>query len=844
MVGKFGGHPSRLRKPNLVNKMNLTSNFFKWRFRVPSFLKFGSRIPIAILIGALAGVFIAFIIILFTDFDKVRALAGFKPNITTKIYDKNGFLISELFRQKREVVELSKIPKTLIDAFIANEDREFYDHFGINIKGIVRAFFINIFSGRIKQGGSTITQQLAKILLTSRKRSIYRKVKDIFIAIMMEFFYTKDKILELYFNQIFLGHGVYGVESASRFYFQKHVWDLDLAESALLATLPSSPNRLSPIRHPKRSMERHKIVLASMVEVGFINIQQAEEAFLGFWPGYLEYINELSPTQNTFSIRMDRAPWFTEYIRRIVINKYGERTVYENGLMIYTTLDLNKQIAGQRILKESLNRQSVISNRLLFKNEDHTVEKYSDTIEIFSLLFNLKQYSKKGSYILKKLNDYLQKDIIDELEIINYLIGLNNIGAALHSYRSIHYDDKIFQNVEGSIISINHTNGYIETMIGGNEFSSINQLNRVMQSQRQPGSAIKPLLYAAAIESGKYTTASAILDSPIVYLDNEGSDWIPENYEGEYYGLVRLRSALAKSINGVSIRIADNLGIDYIMKYFSKLLKIKDKDVTKRIPRNFSIALGSFEVSPFELARAYAIIANGGKDVIPYCIRHIKDRNGDILENQEQEISRILKEKREKEEINIISSQTAQVVISMLCSVITYGTGRVAEIGMPAGGKTGTTNNWKDAWFVGFTPLLTTCVWTGYDGKGLSLGIGQSGGAVAAPIWAKYMGEVMKNNSFINFPQYAKLVETRVCARSGKLPSHNCSNIIDEVFIKDTIPEETCEVCKDIHYTVKIHKKGPKSNIARVQRKEILKNIKSANDEDSFLNNIGNDLLE
>ena len=243
------------------------------------------------LIGLGAGIGIAFVIIIAVDFSRVRALATFTPSVTTTIYDKNDVLIAELFTEKREIVPLRRIPKDLIHAVIAIEDNEFYDHWGINPKGIVRAFFINLFSGRIRQGGSTITQQLAKVLLTSGERTIFRKAKEAVIAVMMEFTYTKNEILALYLNQIFFGHGTYGVEAASKLYFGKHVWELTLAESALLATLPTAPNQYSPIRHPKRSMQRHRIVLAKMVEMGYITVPQAERAYLDFWPSYLDYLS-------------------------------------------------------------------------------------------------------------------------------------------------------------------------------------------------------------------------------------------------------------------------------------------------------------------------------------------------------------------------------------------------------------------------------------------------------------------------------------------------------------------------------------------------------------------------
>ncbi len=794
-------------------------------------------------IGLITGITIAFIFILIDDFKNVKSLAHFKPNVTTRIYDKNNILISELFRQKREVVEQEKIPQNLINAFVAMEDNEFYDHFGINIKGIVRAFFINIFAGRIRQGGSTITQQLAKVLLTSRKRNIYRKIKEAFIAIMMEFSYSKNEILTLYLNQIFLGHGSYGVESASKLYFNKHVWELNLAEAALMATLPSSPNRLSPIRHPNISMQRHKIALAKMVEMGFITVEEAEKSYLEFWPDYLVHISEIAPTLNTWSSRVDRAPWFTEFIRRKLIKKYGEETVYDKGLFVYTTLDVKKQEAGREILKPAMMKQTEISSELSYKNEDYISDRFTDTITLVSDLFDIDEFRRKGSRRNEKINSFIRTSIIEELEGLNLLTGTDSVDKLIDNYKKTYITDRELQKVEGCIISINQNNGYIEALIGGSEFSSINQLNRVIQMRRQPGSAIKPLLYASAMESKKFTPATAILDSPVIYLDNEGGDWLPENYEGSYYGLLRLRKALALSINVISIRVADQLGIDYITKYYGKLLKFNEDEIKKRIPRNFSIALGSLEVSPFELTRAYAIIANGGRDVIPFSIRYIKDRDGKILENREDEVKKILNEKRKKGIIQIINADTAQVMINMLKTVVSAGTGGAARPGRDAAGKTGTTNNFKDAWFVGFVPQLTTGIWVGYDGMGLSLGIGQSGGAITAPIWGNYMRNALKHEPVIPFPTYAKLIYTEVCSRSGLLPSSDCKNLVKEGFIQGTVPEKECEICANLKVEIKTAKKGPRENISKKQKSVIYKNIRKST-TDSILNNIEDDLLK
>jgi len=791
--------------------------------------------------GIAAGIIIAFLAILMYDFYQVRSLAKYQPNITTKIYDKNGLLVSELFRQKREVIPGRKMPEHLKNAFVAVEDREYYEHHGINIKGIVRAFFVNLSSGRVRQGGSTITQQLSKILLTSGERSLYRKIKEAFISVMMEFSFSKQEILNLYLNQIFLGQGTYGVESASQIYFEKHVWDLNLAECSLLATLPSAPNLLSPIRYPKRSMQRHKIVLAKMVEAGYITVPEAEQAYLDFWPDYLDYISNVSPSRNAWSNRIDEAPWFTEYIRRRLVKEFGEEMVYEEGLQVYTTLDIHKQKAAQKLLADALERQTSVSSTLIFDNEEYIVNNFSGVLDLFMGLFDMPDYRRKGSRLAENANDYFQSEMVDELDGLSFLAGFENMNGFIEKYRGGFSNDKDFQKVEGCLISIDQRTGFIEALVGGGEFSSINQLNRAMQSRRQPGSAIKPLLYATGFETGEFTPATAVLDSPIVYLDNEGGDWLPENYEGEYYGMVRLRKALAKSINVVSVRIAEKVGIERVMKSYGKFLGIDPGDIKSRIPRNFSIALGSFEVTPYELTRAYAIIANGGRYVLPFSIRYVKDRKGEIILNDEEKIRGTLRDREANGTMQIIKPETAQAMISMLRDVVEWGTGSAASPQRPAGGKTGTTNNWRDAWFVGFTPQLTTGIWMGYDKLGLSLGIGQSGGGVVAPVWGEYMREAMANEPYLEFPHYAGLVEAEICERTGLLPSSNCRNVIKEVFIPGTVPEQECGLCTGNENAPLV--KGPRDNISEKQKKAILKNMKS-DTESSIIDSISDDLLE
>ena len=813
--------------------------YLVWSFIRRYYIAIIACFSIIIVVGS-----IFFVNYLKEEYKNVEALTGFQPNVVTRIYDRNGLLISELFTQKRDLVDYDAIPQNLIDAFIALEDNDFYQHYGVNPKGIIRAFFINLASGRVRQGGSTITQQLAKILLTDRERKLTRKIKEACIAIMIEFTYDKRKILEIYLNQIFLGHGAYGVEAASQLYFSKSVSELNLAECALLATLPSAPNRYSPIRHTKRSMGLHKVALARMVDLGFITVQQAEEAYLSFWPEYQLFINELSPSYNTWSLRVDEAPWVTEYVRRHIVDKFGEDAVYKEGLEIYTTFDLKKQLLAQQLMQERLREQTETSSKLLFTDDDFFTENFASELSFISLLFDTNPISRRGSFENKKFNDHMGQEITDCLQIVNYLSGHAGLAGFIDHYRENTGTDRFLLPVEGALVSINQQTGEIEAMVGGSRFSSMNQLNRVVQSYRQPGSSVKPLLYAAAVESRQFTAATAVLDAPIMYLDGDGKTWSPENYEGSYSGEVRLRRALAKSINVISVRIAETIGIGVVMDYYAKLFGMDKESAEKRINRNLSIALGTVEVTPLEMARSYAVMANGGKAVIPYGIRYIKDRDGKVIENREEEVKKELEELTKNKKIQLIEPATASIMISMMRTVVEAGTGISANPGRPAGGKTGTTNNWRDAWFVGFTPELTTSIWIGYDSLGMSLGRGQTGGNVAAPLWGAYMRGALVNYPVKDFPHYAELEHAIIARESGLRPGSGCTDVMEEIFIPGTVPTEIDTMCGSYSSGRELLAREPEEDITASHKVMIDREIGSTAPEESSIADIGLDLLD
>ncbi len=725
----------------------------------------------------------------------IKQLEDYKPSIPTKLYDINGRLISEYFIEQRKIIPLKDVPRHFIDALIAVEDQSFYKHRGINFQGIARAFIVNILSGYIKEGGSTLTQQLAKTLFTSRKRSYFRKIKEVWLALQLEKVYTKNEILEFYFNEMYFGHGAYGIGSASKLYFDKPTSKITIAEAALLAGLPAAPNKYSPLRNPKLSMKRHWKALKNMISQDIITRDAAETIYLEFWQDYESKI--ISPNVSLWKTRIDKAPYFTEYIRQKIENEFGTSTIYEEGLKIYTTLNLDYQKAAQEALWNKLKKQNN-----LYYNSINKIKKYFDKnfTDLISLIGLIQDFNKINSLShlkeLNRFNNVFKKDIVNNLDAVSLLFGLDDVQKFIKNYRKKTTKKLKGKKVEGALIAVLPANGHIVAMVGGSGFSSENQLNRSVQSKRQVGSAFKPFVYAAALDTGQYTPATTFIDEPILYIDRKGEEWIPNNYSGKYYGLVTLRNALKKSINIISVKLADDISVEKVRNLSGRMLHIYDyKEQIKYLPDNLSLALGTSSVTPLQMANAFAILANRGRDVIPYSIIHIKDRNNNMIKNYQSKINR-------KYKSQILTPQIAFLITQMLTSVVkSGGTAWNAAIKenfyMTSAGKTGTTDNWKDTWFVGFSPKLSAAVWIGFDDPSISLGLGQDGGHVAAPVWMRFMKKALKNHYISTFSIPEGLEKVTICLDSGKLPSSYCKNIGEEYFLKGTAPTENCVECKD-----------------------------------------------
>lgn len=729
---------------------------------------------------------------------KIYTLSDYRPPVITTLLSDDGRKIAEFYRERRIVIPLSSMPKMLIDAFIAAEDARFFEHEGIDFLSVVRAFLRNIEAGAIVQGGSTITQQVARSFFLSRERSYSRKVKEAILAYRIDRALTKEEILFLYLNQIYLGHRAYGVEAAAQNYFGKYAKELNLAESAMLAGLPQAPSRNSPFRNPEIAKRRQMYVLTRMVAEGYITNAQAE--------GAAAMALDIKPRRNLF---IEKVPFFTEHIRRYIVEKYGEGVLRKDGLTIHTTVNIEMQRAAQAAVERGL---SALDKR----------QGYRGPIEQLS--------TEKIEAFLKRLQDKRNKTPIKEGETIKGvvtevndssntvtvrmgdakgLIGIDDMRWARRpnsdvSYRASRVErpgdvlsagDVVLVKIKGSIedehasslwrlaleqtpmvqaalLCIESETGHVKAMVGGRDFRK-SQFNRAVQSRRQPGSAFKPIIYAAALDRG-YTPATIIIDSPVVFRDvNSGSTWKPRNFGEKFHGPTTFRDALAKSRNVVTVKILRDIGIDYAMDYAARI------GIESRLSRDLSIALGTSGVSLLELVNTYSVFNNLGYLVQPVFITKIVDRDGNVIEENRPKGKKVIEE------------STAYVMTSLLKGVVTDGTGRrVRALNRPVAGKTGTTDNLNDAWFIGYTPRYTAGVWVGFDDGGTSLGKGETGSRAASPIWLDFMKNLLADKPIRTFQVPEEVVFAKIDAKTGLLPTPESEKTIFESFKKGTAPTE------------------------------------------------------
>lgn len=669
----------------------------------------------------------------------VSELEQMKPKIISAVYDDSGQPVKEFAAERRIQVPYEKIPLVLKQAIIATEDPRFFAHRGVDYRGILRAVkedVLRVVLGRKRlHGGSTITQQLARSLFLYSQQTIRRKLKEMLLAVEIEKKYSKEKIFELYCNQFYLGHGAWGVESAARLYFGKSVDQLTLTEAAMIAGIFRGPGIYSPYNNPNLTLNRRNHVLNRMAEEGFITREQAEEA-------KKQPLNVLPLKRETNEV----GAYFFEEVRKYVEKKYGDEALYRGGLKIYTTINLNYQRYAEEALARGLRAQdkkygwrrdkrnllkekNVDLNSVWLESWDSSELKPGEAeeavvLEVSKTEARVRIKNYEGLLSNKKI-EWTRAKFLDSLitrgDVI--LVEVESVDEGNKKARVILDQEPL---LEGALMAVDPATGQVKAMVGGYSFKR-SQFNRATQALRQTGSAIKPILYTAALEKG-FTAASIIVDEPTEFIDKwTGQPWTPKNYDGEYHGAVTLRTGLEESRNVVTAKLLDYIspqtGVEYCRKF----------GITSTVYPYLSLSLGAFEITLQELVSAFSVFPNKGVRARPYFVTRIEDKDGNVLEENLPSTE------------EVISPQIAYIMTYLLEGVIQRGTGKAAAVlNWPLAGKTGTTNNFTDAWFIGFSPSLCAGVWVGYDSK-VTMGEKQSGAVVALPIWVDFFGRVIED---------------------------------------------------------------------------------------------------
>ncbi|MGL4721790.1 MAG: penicillin-binding protein 1A [Desulfovibrionaceae bacterium] len=771
-------------------------------------------------IGCIVGIIL--VTIISRELPDFKNLADYRPNLVTTIYAKDGSIIGELYKERRYLVMLKDIPQILINAFLAAEDRSFYQHDGVDFISIIRAFIINTWSGSVKQGGSTITQQVVKALLLSPERTYTRKLKEAILAYRLEKYLSKKEILTIYLNQIYLGAGAYGVEAASRVYFGKHVQEITLAEASMIAGLPKAPSRYSPYSNPASARQRQEYVLTRMYETNFITKTEYEEAMR----------TQLSfhDTANIDEQLREASQWYVEQVRQelvtffskentkrnnLLLDSYGDDAIYSLGLNIYTPMNAKEQIIATKALRKGLEQ---LSKRRGWQGSVENISDISAQIALMEKLqkeFDTKKFSE-GTWskaLVKKVTDktalvqigeytgtvsledagWARK--IDVNTVVNKfnrpkqmsdILSVNDViwvsmkrpknkKDPIPSIQKEHTIPMLLEQkpiAQGALLSLDVKTGDVLAMSGGYDFAE-SKFNRALQAKRQSGSAFKPVVYSTALDKG-YTAGTLVLDSPVAIIDPVTNKlWRPSNYQNKFFGYMLFRSALAQSRNLCTIRIAQDVGVGNIIK------RAKELQLEGNYPNELGISLGAAETTLVNLVEAYTAFADSGIVSKRRFISSIKDAAGYTL--YEFPINRV----------NAISPQNAYIMQSLLKSVISEGTGSPARwLNIPVAGKTGTSNDEKDAWFVGFTPHTATGVFVGFD-QAAPLGKYEGGTKTALPIFIDFQEKVKNSYPKNDFEMPEDIIIVRIDAKTGLLPGNKTNSTLFLPYVVGTEPKQT-----------------------------------------------------
>ena len=720
-----------------------------------------------------------------SDLPDYKILANYKPPVSSRVHSGEGQLIAEYALQKRLFIPYDSIPDKVIYSFLSAEDKNFFSHPGIDAKSITRAIIKNLknyFSEKRLEGASTITQQVAKNFLLTSEVSFKRKIKEAILAFRIERAYSKERIMELYLNQIYLGIGTYGVAAASLEYFDKSVNDLSYEEAALLAALPRAPSKYNPFKSIERAKARRNIVLKNLYDNSYIDSIE-----------YKELKNKEIKTKKRKIELLEEANFYSEEVRRIISDSYGFDDLYKGGLSIRTPLNSNYQIEALKALREGLEEYdrrhgwrgpitnidtAEWQNNIQQLTPDKSLNwKLAKVIDVNKLTLKIEIEDKEIGFIDFANINWTRKKSFEDFLKLNDIIYVSKI-------KKNKWNLKQLPKINGAIVVMDPYTGRVLAMVGGFSFK-LSEFNRATQAKRQPGSAFKPIVYAAALENG-FTPSTLILDAPFVMDQGEGlKTWKPENYGKKFYGPSTLRTGLEKSRNLMTVRVAQKVGFDQISKI------TKNFGIYDAIPELLSVSLGAAETTLIQLTNAYCTFVNGGKKVIPIFIDRIQDRRGKTIFNADKrkcigckEISYlkdeipIIQDNRKQ----IISSETAYQITSMLEGVIKRGTGRkLKNLNLTLAGKTGTTNKNMDAWFLGFTSKLVVGVYVGFD-EPKTLGRYETGAKAALPVFEKFIKKVVKKKDALPFKVPKNITLVLVDVESGLQPNASTKKIIYESF--------------------------------------------------------------
>jgi penicillin-binding protein 1A len=689
-------------------------------------------------------------------------LKDYQPPVTTRVHAADGTLLAEYARERRLFQPIETIPPQLIHAFISAEDKDFYSHHGISIDGVIRALRDNLMArasgdDSIQGGGSTITQQVAKNFLLSSEQTWDRKVQEAILALRIDSTFSKDKILELYLNEIFLGFNSYGVAAAALNYFDKALYQLDLSEMAYIAGLPKGPNNYHPFKHPQAAIDRRNYVLDQMLANGYITQAEHDQATA----------EALNVTPRAAGTQLYSAEYFTEEVRRQLSTIYGEDQLYGGGLSVRTTLEPKMQEYARKALMDGLTsydhnhgfRGPVASVDITgdWGPAVAAIKPLSDVPE-WELAVVLSTGGSSDEIGLRPDNDIEGKLLPDrktgtiapaDSKWLGKKFGTLKAGDVIYvapvSGKDGSYTVEQVPEIEGALVAMDPRTGRVLAMVGGFSYAE-SEFNRATQALRQPGSAFKPIVYSAALDNG-YTPASVVLDAPIEIVNSDGSVWKPDNYEKDFRGPQTLRRGIELSRNVMTVRLAQDIGMPLIVEY-AKMFGIYDK-----LTPVLAMALGSGETTDMKMTAAYATIANGGRKIVPTLIDRIQDRYGKTIYKHDDRVcdgcvatawahqgEPLIIDNREQ----VLDPMTAYQITSMMEGVVQRGTGTYAKrLNRPVAGKTGTTSDSRDVWFIGFTPELVTGVYLGYD-KPRSLGSEATGGGLAVPVFTEFMADALK----------------------------------------------------------------------------------------------------